>query len=276
MTVAGLHHCTYGLCLSPGKAGELAYDTVTPPQAAILTLSVWMPLVPGMTNRLAVSTDGGRSFRTIAENFEAVARLYWVDLPPGCTSVLLRIDARNQSSSDVLCVDQLILTALPAVPPFRPLRVVGAICGLGLCLVLLSKRPGWALLSVLVVCAGAWLRLEYLLQSLPLPLETDAEGYAAFARTFSLVGRDSFYSAHFGMREPLFICLAHYFFLLVGDSDYQLRLFSFLLSVVFVGFVPLADIDNLLNLADFEVIRQGHGRSRGPALAAGLVPRAMS
>jgi len=234
---SGFHHCTDGWCLAPGGSGELSFDTGTPVLARGLRLIAWLYAPPGVMSRVEVSPYGGRRFATVGQNIHGSGVPFEVNLGvPGRSSVVLRVTARNDSAAEVLVLDQLILRPIGRVttPPFNRARTLLALGGLLLAVVLLSRRPGTAALTAVIVLAGIWLRVWFLEAVMWAPLDPDAQGYLAFAKRFTLTGEDWFYSARFGELEPLFIAGAHYFLAVAGFSAHHLRLFTILLSSGFI------------------------------------------
>ena len=237
MSVQGFHHCTDGWCLAPGATGEITFEPRISPLARGLIVDTWLYRPPGTENRVEISATGGRTFVTLAENLHASGAQLGASLAVvNRASVILRVTASNHSSTEVLVLDQLIFHPLKGspVPPFRPRNVLLAFAGLLLPFTIVTRRPGAAALTAVLVLAGAWLRLGFLVGALSAPLDPDAQGYLVYATKFSLTGPHHPYSAHFGEREPLYIGLAHFFLRLVGGGDYHLRLFTFLLSLTLI------------------------------------------
>jgi 4-amino-4-deoxy-L-arabinose transferase-like glycosyltransferase len=89
----------------------------------------------------------------------------------------------------------------------------------------------------LILAAGAALRYAALVESVESPLDPDAQGYRLYAHHMSLFSKTGFFSAQFGIREPMFILVVRAVYKLIGESDYHLRLVSFILSIIVIWVV---------------------------------------
>lgn len=240
--VSGLSPCRYGWCLPPGGSGWLAYrPDVERDAAREIHLHLWFYLPAGGANRLQISSDGGRSFRTIQENFQTAGgrvilrRNLTEGLNPARPFVLL-FEARNSSPHQVLILHRLSLTYLSAPPlPLPSLAefLLPFLC-YGLAGVVLCRRWSVALCSLLIVAGGAAFRYGVLVPQLDSPLDPDAQMYRLYAHRMSLFSETGFFSAQFNEREPMFILVVHAFFKLMGESDHHLRLVTFILSIAVI------------------------------------------
>lgn len=240
--VSGLSPCRYGWCLPSGGSGWLAYRAdIERDVAREIHLHLWFYLPAGATNRLQISGDGGRSFRTIQENFHTAGgrvilrRNLTEGLNPPQPLVLL-FEARNSSPHQVLILDKLSLTYLSAFSlplPSRTEFLLAFLC-YGLAGVVLCRRWSVALCSLLIVAGGAALRYGVLVQQLDIPLDPDAQMYRLYAHRMLLFSETGFFSARFNEREPMFILVIHAFFKLIGESDHHLRLVTFILSIAVI------------------------------------------
>ncbi len=241
VNVSGFTPCLDGWCLPPGGSGTLVYRPGLPlDRVQDVRLHLWFYLPAGGTNRFLLSTDGGRSFQTIAANLHAVGRR--ISLTPYVNKqkpFLLLFEASNASPHQALVLDKLSLVYLSSslvLPPSHQQFFLWFL-SFGLAGVVLCRRRPVALLSLLIIAVGATLRYGVLAGSVDFPLDPDAQGYRLYAHRMSLFTDTGFFSAQFSEREPMFVFVVHNLFKLIGESDFHLRLVSFLLSIVVIWLV---------------------------------------
>lgn len=237
MRVSGFIRCAEGWCLPPGGSGRFVYRPgLKTDGVREILVNLWFHLPSGGANRLQISVDEERSFRTIWENVHAVGRgvrLTYLNDPQLFT---LLLEASNPSLNKVVVLEAFVISYLSGAPITRPSVgqfLLGFLC-LGAAGVVLCRRWWLALPSLLILTAGATLRYSNLVPSALNLLEPDAQGYRHYAHQMSLFGETGFFSAHFSEREPMFILVVHGAYKLIGASDYHLRLVSFILSIVVI------------------------------------------
>lgn len=100
----------------------------------------------------------------------------------------------------------------------------------------LSKHGLWREWSVLFICLilALWLRLGELKRMEIKPLDPDVRDYIELAQKIKPFTDTGFYSAQFGMREPLYLLVVKLFFLLPGPSEVNIRFVSFVFSILVV------------------------------------------
>lgn len=250
-----MHPCIDGWCLSPNGEGTLTYWIEPPstlPAGSTLALALWFYVPPLGTNHVEVSSEGGRRFETLSRNTTLIGRRLATKahVNPG-ERVAIRFSAANGGTTEVLVLDQLmVMYDPPHVEEGARATFFSLSSRLGLFLVLfcvgaaalpLSHSPVYAVLALITLAYAGALRLHELRFVMQLALDPDAQGYRALADRMALFTSDNgFFSGDWGQREPLFILAVKLFFDVVGSSDYHLRLFSTLLSVVAVGAVMFA------------------------------------
>jgi hypothetical protein len=239
--VTGFVPCENGWCLTPGSQGTLHYrPRVSMDGVRDVEAYLWLYARGGVTNRVSVSGDDGRTWQTLATNVSVTGeRIALRRYLGGAYPPMLAFEASNPGGATALVLDKLVLAYLDAPLGAAPsaTRFFLATVGLGAAGIVLSRRPRLTAGSLLIVAVGAVLRYRLLVETLANPLDPDAKGYRAYAAWMSLFGDTGFFSARFGEREPLFVLVGHLFFRLVGDSDFHLRLVSFALSIVLIWLV---------------------------------------
>lgn len=231
--VAGFVASGDGWCLNPGMSGTLVYKFQA--QHELPVLSVRFALADKGTNRISVSTNGGATYRGVSENRGHTGTP--VDLggrvQPG-QEVWLKFEGTNPTPNMALILDELKIVywdgdALRGEVTNR--AVVGAFFSLGLAIVVLCRRWPLALSTLAILVLGASLRFEALAPLLHTGLEPDAIGYRAYAAMMRPFGETGFFSARFGVREPMFIFAIHVYTGLFGDSAAAVRTLTVILSI---------------------------------------------
>ncbi len=232
---AGFDPCTSGFCLSTGGRGTFTYR---PPMRGWTVAKIWINRIERGWNRVSYSLDGGQTYREFGRDVHAAGAE--IIAPEGSTLVLV-IEAEYQGAGQVLVLDKLSFrySQGPVGPP-PPTRGAAtmAVLAFGLALLPLTRRWGLAAATLVLVTAAFAVRYDTLAATRWAPLEPDAHAYRVYARQMVPLSRATgFYSATFGEREPLFVLATHLFFKAFGSSDFQLRLLSFVVSVLLVYIV---------------------------------------
>ena len=179
-----------GLTLDPHTAGEIVYRLERPPNSLVwLKLDfynqLWEPPNPGrlnaditFPNRVEVSTDGGETYRTLAENtsFGALATQQGLDLTPSlgaATTYFVRLSAHNTTDREAPVVVLVIVSAVvdPAALPPQDFPDLAWLVGGALLAYLAAARLRWPWWKS-VVLGSAVLLFGTLLWRIP-PLADD-------------------------------------------------------------------------------------------------------
>jgi SAM-dependent methyltransferase len=231
--VTGYTPCEDGWCLEPGASGTLTYHFTAPPQN--LRLDLWFYQPPKGTNKLWISVDGGKSHQTITENAKHTgSRLDLGVRPRPGQPVQLRFDAFNGGDSRALVVGDIKISYRTHPPPVLPGRaqVAALVLSFGLGIVVLCRRWPLALSTVVILAIGAALRFSEAAELVDAVLDPDAGDYRAFGDLMRVFTENGFFSARFGIREPLFVFVVHVYGAVFGSSDFGLRLLTVILSTV--------------------------------------------
>ena len=227
-----------GWCLAPGTSGTVRLILPDAPQAqgALMRL-FFFSRDASATHRLLVFRESDPAPRLQFNDIHfADARL---DLSSALArpggALIVSFEGENPTeapdvflqSFDIRLIDQPV----PQVPPVG--RMGFAVLALGLCGLPFSPRRQWLPLW-LILTAGFALRYYFLTQAYLLPLEWDAVGFRELAQKMRLFSSTGFYSAQFGMREPLFLLIVKTCLGLFGDSETHVRLVSFLASLAVI------------------------------------------
>lgn len=231
--VTGFAPCDDGWCLMPGVTGTLVYRIQASHE--VPTLNVWFYRPEQGTNRLSVSVDQGRTYKSVVSNAPrlAGARLNpRIRVTPG-QEIWLKFEAFNASPNIALVVDECRIfyrtDGVPRMPTTRD--AVIAFVVFGLAIVVLCRRWALALSTLAILAVAIALRYELLLPLVEIPLDSDAWMYRWYSSFFSPFTDKGFLSAAFGIREPMFIFVAWLYAKLFGASDLGFRVMTVLLSV---------------------------------------------
>ncbi|MGA1844477.1 MAG: glycosyltransferase family 39 protein [bacterium] len=91
-----------------------------------------------------------------------------------------------------------------------------------------------AALILLILALALYLRLGALQRSMGRPLDPDVDGFIGFARMLKPFTDSGFYSARFGMREPLYLLVVKAFLDLPGADEVNVRWVSLTFSILVV------------------------------------------
>jgi hypothetical protein len=230
--VAGFAPCADGWCLMPGVTGTLVYRIRASHE--VPSLNVWFYRPDQGTSRLSVSVDQGRTYKSVANNTRLVGtRLNpRIRVTPG-QELWLKFEAFNASPNMALVVDECRIfyrtDGVPRLP--APRDVVIALVVFGLAIVVLCRRWLLALSTLAILAIAVVLRYQLLVPLVEIPLDTDAWMYRWYSSFFSPFTDKGFFSAAFGIREPMFIFTAWLYAKLFGASDLGFRVMTVLLSV---------------------------------------------
>ncbi|MGA1840032.1 MAG: glycosyltransferase family 39 protein [bacterium] len=99
-----------------------------------------------------------------------------------------------------------------------------------------NKDRPWKEWSILLICLfiAFSLRLGELRRVMDSPLDPDVSSFITLANKMKPFSETGFYSARFELREPLYLLVAKFFFLLPGSDDLNIRFVSFLFSLLVI------------------------------------------
>jgi hypothetical protein len=231
--VAGLVASGDGWCLNAGNSGTLVYKFQAQHEVPVLYVRFY--LADKGTNRISVSTNDGASYKVLSENrrHEATPLDLGGRVQRG-QDVWLKFEGTNPTPNMALMLDELKIVYRDVdANGFQVTNgaVVGAFFSLGLAIVVLCRRWPLALSTLAILVLGVSLRFEALTPLLYIGLEPDAIGYRAFAAMMRPFGETGFFSARFGVREPMFIFVIHVYTGLFGDSTAAVRTLTVILSI---------------------------------------------
>lgn len=241
VVVRGFRKAPRGYAIPARERGVIEYRLRTdrPLTAWSAIMLQWYGGEPLMESRVEWIGDGPP--RSLAEGRSLVGeRLALPREAAGRQEVVLRFTAENAAAEERLILDKLTLQSWEGPLPAAPAPWAMALVALGVCAGIagLSRSPGraGALSAILLLAMG--LRLGNLERVLAAPLDPDARGYLAHARSLSLSGPTGFYSAAFGEREPLYPAVVKTALGIFGDAEVSIRLLSLCLSggVVALGY----------------------------------------
>ena len=246
VTSEGFINQGQGLSLAPGSSGKIIFSFNKELQQGCL-LRVWMYGDDGtlQPNAIGVSADGGKKFRTIAENGNFIGSVF--NLSPFVSSskqFLLLFTAANHTGFTPAVVDKvevIIAAGKEAQPPLPNLpKMLGVFFLLFLTgyFILLRRISAPQVIKLIMpmaaVLLAAYLRWNELARMAGALLEPDAQDYLNYAQIMSLFTRTGFYSGEFGFREPLYILGAKLLCSILGYSETHLRMVSFIFSLAVV------------------------------------------
>jgi hypothetical protein len=240
VSLEGVSPGSSGFLIPPGGRGTLRYEAAWAVEATPwvrLELSAFVGArVP--RGRVSLSVDGGRTYRTLAENRMLRGAAFEVGpLLQGRRQLSLLFEGENSEREPLVLVKRIgmqIFAGPPSPAPPWP-RAVPAffLFGLGICLFSPAWKGRVPLLGILTI--GFLGRYLNFLRVVHARLEPDAESFRILAERLVPFTGTGFYSGSFDIREPFFLLVAKGAFALLGTGAVQLRLVSLGASMVAIG-----------------------------------------
>ncbi len=229
------------LYLEPGSVGiyQLTFEKKAD-QGCLLRVWFYGDGGAKRPNSITVSSDGGESFRAVARNGNFVGEVFDLGTLEGSTQYILRFEAANADPCVQVVLDRLELVVgqdarvkpqLPGVLVVLIVLLMAAFPWLAAHRQAGTKDRLVAALFVAVLGLALYVRWMELLRISGALLDADALGYRQFAERMVLFSETGFYSAQFGIREPLYIFVVKVFLELLGPSDTHVRFVSLFFSL---------------------------------------------
>jgi 4-amino-4-deoxy-L-arabinose transferase-like glycosyltransferase len=241
MRTEGFRNSASGLALDPDKKGICEWSIQKEKDQGCL-LRIWLYGAPEHPSTLSLSVDSGKTYAVIADNKNHVGKVLDInDLAQTSTKLLFRINAKNHAPYPSVISDRLdiYIGAGPNVVP--PLPDMAIPCAVFLLLyytvfIILNRKAGiQTIMGRGVVCciifAAFYLRWNETARLAGTALDGDALSYLHYARIMDFFSPTGFFSAQFGMREPMYLFIAKATLALFGFSETHLRFVSCVFSV---------------------------------------------
>lgn len=233
-----------GLSLAPGRRGVCTWR-IDKRRGQGCLLRVWLYGSALQPAALSVSLDGGATFTELLGPGNHRGTV----IDPGrrvrdAGALVFRISAENHAPYTALVSDRVAIflgaggAVAPALPDMiMPLAVF--LCVYAGVFSLIGRPAGppalarrWLFCGIVFV--AFYLRWHELVRLAGTPVCPDAQGYFTFARAMDLFGPRGFYSADFGLREPLYPLAAKALMAVLTPSVTHLRMVSCLFSMLAV------------------------------------------
>jgi hypothetical protein len=244
ISIKGFKASNYGLELMPGQEGSIVFAFKKKETQGGL-LRVWFHGYKGgeRPNAIKISIDNGKTYHKIAGTGDYIGEVFNLDpYVRGTERFLLLFESLNNTDYPSLVLERIQVIvpvgekSKPPLPDIMKILGLVTVFVLGFNAILLKEKSfkeiGSTLGPALVIFLGAGLRWEKLTMISGLPLGPDASGYFSYAQKMDLISSYGFYSASFGVREPLYILIARLFGLFFGFSSTHLLFVSFFFSLV--------------------------------------------
>jgi hypothetical protein len=244
LRMRGFLESSGGLMLDPGAQGSLQFSLRKEKGQGCL-LRLWLHIAAERPGSLDISLDNGTTYTPVTKNTNSIGRV--LDISPlaaPLTQLVFRLTAKNHAPYAQVILDRLDIYIGAAGSPVPSLPDLGLPCAFFLSVyfivyLLLNRRAGTqellhrGLLCCIVFTAFC-LRWHELVRVAGTALDSDAHGYFNFARRMDLFSATGFFSAQFGMREPMYLFIAKTILGLTGFTETHLRFVSCLFSVLVV------------------------------------------
>ena len=241
MRTEGFRNSASGLTLDPDKKGICEWSILKEKGQGAL-LRIWLYGATECPSTLSVSFDNGTTSAVIAHNKNHVGEVLDISTLAQTTSKLLfRINAINHAPYPSLISDRLdiyIGTGANVAPPVPYMAFPCAVFLLVyyVVFIILNRQsdPKTIIYRAVLCCivfAAFYLRWNETARLAGAALDGDALSYLNYARIMDLFSPTGFFSAQFGMREPMHLFIAKATLALFGFSETHLRFVSCIFSV---------------------------------------------
>lgn len=235
-----------GLSLLPGTSGRIIFNFNKKQMQGCL-LRVWLYGDRGeeRRNALSVSVDDGASFRSIAASDYHIGSVFDItEYVQASDTFQLLCEASNNSPCAQVALERLQVIITDDIRPQPGLPDMSTIIDIFLCLFLcfyfLLKKECTLrtflqiLILQIIIMLAVYLRWQELTRISGTLLDLDTIEYAKLAQKMNLFSDSGFYSAAFGIREPLYLFIVKTFYTVFGASDTHIRFVSFTFSIAAV------------------------------------------
>ncbi|MBN2105976.1 MAG: glycosyltransferase family 39 protein [Deltaproteobacteria bacterium] len=233
-----------GLMLDPGSEGSLML-WVRKEKGQGCLLRLWLYSDAERPGSLDISLDNGTTYIPVTKSTNSIGRV--LDISPlatPLTQLVFRLTAKNHAPYAQIILDRLDIhigaagSPVPVLPDLTiPCAVFLIVYFIG-CLLLHRRAGTQELLHRGLICCiiftAFYLRWNEVIRLAGTALDSDAHGYLNFARRMDLFNATGFFSAQFGMREPMYLFIAKTILDLTGFTETHLRFVSCLFSVLVV------------------------------------------
>ena len=237
----GFSNSAGGLTLEPQEKGICEWSIVKEKGQGCL-LRIWLYGAPEHPTTLSLSVDNGTTYAVIADNKNHVGEVLTINsLAQTSSKLFFRINATNHEPFTTVISDRLdiyvgtgpdVVPALPdmAIPCAIFLLVYYAV------FIILNRQSGLKTITYravlcCIVFAACYLRWNETARLAGTALDGDTLSYLNYARIMDLFSPTGFFSAQFGMREPMYLFIAKAVLAFFGFSETHLRFVSCIFSV---------------------------------------------